>query len=320
MIDPAPEIAPPPRESDSRPIWSVMIPTYNCAEYLAQTLQSVLGQDLGPELMQIEVVDDCSNRDDPESVVKSVGRGRVTFYRKPKNGGAIANFNSCIERSRGRYVHILHGDDTVMPGYYDCISKLIARYPNVGLYATRCFYIDAQSVLIWMSPRMEDLEIPSRDVTHFYYECPIQFAGVTVSRTSYESLGGFRADFAHTADLEMWARIISAEQGVVSSEVKANYRIFPGNDTDRLAKGGENIKEMCRLHEIFASRYPNFSMPLARQKAAERALRQYREFSARGEKAAADVNLKLWLELTPFRRRMINYIKENLLFGPSWQS
>ena len=60
----------------------------------------------------------------------------------------------------------------------------------------------------------------------------------------------------------MWARIISVGTGVISSEVKANYRIFLGNDTDRLAKNGENIKEICRLHEIFASRYPNFRCSL----------------------------------------------------------
>ena len=136
-----------------------------------------------PELMQIEVVDDCSDRDDPESVVKSVGRGRVAFYRKPKNGGAIANFNSCIERSRGRYVHILHGDDTVMPGYYDCISKLIARYPNVGIIRDPLF--------LHRCSIGADVDIPAHGGfgnsikgrgDNFITKIPIQFAGVTVPR------------------------------------------------------------------------------------------------------------------------------------------
>ena len=54
-----PSIAPVP-EGVHRPKWSVMIPTFNCANYLRQTLESVLAQDPGPEQMQIEVVDDCS--------------------------------------------------------------------------------------------------------------------------------------------------------------------------------------------------------------------------------------------------------------------
>jgi len=43
----------------SRPLWSVMIPTYNCARYLREALGSVLDQDPGPGAMQVEVVDDC---------------------------------------------------------------------------------------------------------------------------------------------------------------------------------------------------------------------------------------------------------------------
>jgi GT2 family glycosyltransferase len=75
-----PQITPVP-EGVHRPFWSVMIPTYNCANYLAQTLESVLAQDPGPERMQIEVIDDCSTKDDPEAVVREIGKGRVSFLQ-----------------------------------------------------------------------------------------------------------------------------------------------------------------------------------------------------------------------------------------------
>ena len=58
-----------------RTLWSVIIPTYNCAEFLKQTLQSVLAQDPGKALMKIIVVDDHSTKDDPEAVVKEFGQG-----------------------------------------------------------------------------------------------------------------------------------------------------------------------------------------------------------------------------------------------------
>src|SRR3954464_2658390 len=91
-IPPLPGLAP-------RPVWSVMIPTYNCAAYLAHTLRSVLEQAPSVDEMQIEVVDDASGADDPEAVVRQIAGDRVTFFRQPKNVGPQANFTACIQRA-----------------------------------------------------------------------------------------------------------------------------------------------------------------------------------------------------------------------------
>ena len=55
-------IIPPVPEGTPRPLWSVMILTYNCSNYLRETLVSVLAQDPGAYVMQIEVVDDHSTK------------------------------------------------------------------------------------------------------------------------------------------------------------------------------------------------------------------------------------------------------------------
>src|SRR6266404_6785487 len=99
-FDSKPPAIAPVQDGVHRPLWSVMIPAFNCAKYLQQTLESVLAQDQGSDQMQIEVVDDCSTTDDPKAVVEEVGKGRVAFHRKPKNEGAITNFNACIQRTR----------------------------------------------------------------------------------------------------------------------------------------------------------------------------------------------------------------------------
>jgi glycosyltransferase involved in cell wall biosynthesis len=64
-----------------------MIPTYNPrAEYLEETLKSVLQQDPSSEQMQIEVVDDCSKDDTASEVARRIGTERVTFRgRTPKS-------------------------------------------------------------------------------------------------------------------------------------------------------------------------------------------------------------------------------------------
>src|SRR5687767_11951325 len=102
-----------------RPQWSVMIPAYNCIKYLRETLESVLAQDPGPDKMQIEVVDDCSTDGDVQSLVNAVGRGRVCYYKQEINKGSLRNFETCLNRANGIWVHLLHGDDKVKFGFYN---------------------------------------------------------------------------------------------------------------------------------------------------------------------------------------------------------
>src|SRR2546430_13290364 len=86
---------------DSRPFWSVMIPTYNPrADYLEQTVRSVLQQDPGSEQMQIEVIDDCSKDDTASEVTRRVGAGRVIFHAESQNRGLANTWNRCAERAR----------------------------------------------------------------------------------------------------------------------------------------------------------------------------------------------------------------------------
>ena len=101
-----------------RPLWSVMIPTYNCSQYLIENILSVLEQDPGEEFMQIEVVDDDSTDADVESLVRKHGKGRVGYFRQTRNVGSLRNFETCLNRATGQFIHLLHGDDKVLPGFY----------------------------------------------------------------------------------------------------------------------------------------------------------------------------------------------------------
>jgi hypothetical protein len=49
--------------------------------------------------MQIKVVDDCSDKDDPEELVNEIGRGRVLFHQKPISEGAVPNFHEAARES-----------------------------------------------------------------------------------------------------------------------------------------------------------------------------------------------------------------------------
>jgi|HubBroStandDraft_1064217.scaffolds.fasta_scaffold81943_1 GT2 family glycosyltransferase len=307
-------------EGIHRPLWSVMIPAYNCAQYLRQTLESVLVQDPGPEQMQIEVVDDCSTLDDPEAVVREAGKGRVAFYRRPQNGGVTANFNTCLQRSCGHLVHILHGDDYVLPGFYAKIADQARKHPNVSSFFARCQIVEEDGTLDCISSPNRHLFQPSHLPGNLLYSNDLRTPGVVIRRSFYETHGGFLPGLVHVADWEMWVRAISRGGGLFLNELLAAYRYFPTNETGRLARTAENLRSHMRLAGIFASQFHDFDPARFRKSVAQLALQQERRFTEIGDKVAASSNHQLWRELTPWilrwepqLRRLLSSLRHSMV-------
>lgn len=232
------------------PRWSIMIPTYNCAKYLKDTLNSVIEQDQGIERMQIEVIDDCSTHDNPEKVVNEFGNNRIGFYRKPNNEGATANFNTCIQRARGELVHILHGDDLVENGFYKKIESVFDKNNLINAVFCRSKIIDQDGKQIGVSNKIEPVDKLFNNPGELYYQNQIYTPSVVIKKQFYEKYGGFKKDLVHIADWEMWLRVIREGNAFFIEDELAVYRSFEGNETSRLVKSGENITNTIKIAEI----------------------------------------------------------------------
>lgn len=247
-------IPPVPSTPDAapRPLWSVMIPTYHCAEYLRETLAGVLAQDPGPERMQIEVVDDHSTRDDPERVIAEVGGGRVELFRQPANVGHTRNFDTCLLRARGRLVHLLHGDDGVRDGFYRAMERAFAERPEVGAAFCRQIIVDEHGDWQTISP----LEQRQRGPVPGWLERiatgqRLQTPAMVVRREVYERLGGFDHRIrAYGEDWEMWVRIAAHYPVWYEPEPLALYRIHSRSLSAGVLGNGANNRDLERALAI----------------------------------------------------------------------
>lgn len=304
-----PRIAPIPSGVE-RPLWSIMIPTFNCAQYLRQTLESVLAQDPGPAHMQIEVVDDVSTKDDPEAVVREVGKGRVKFHRKAKNEGATTNFNTCIERSRGHLVHILHGDDKVEPGFYSRFAAAFEESPGCAVIFARAFIIDEKDKLLELSDDVPSLRCQSADASGLLLINPIRTPAAVIRRNFYERHGGFDPALVHTADWEMWVRAITQGGGRMVNWPLASYRSFGANDSSRLMQTAENLRDAVRLATIWESRgIIGFDRRAFDHRIAREAFVQWRNFRTLGRIDATRANYAFLRNHMSVRRRLYLHLR-----------
>jgi hypothetical protein len=207
--------------------------------------------------MQIEVVDDQSTRDDPERVVAAVGRGRVGFHRQPVNVGHVTNFNACLRRSHGLLVHVLHGDDVVLPGFYRTLGE---AFEAADIGAAFCRYVAADADGHWQS--LGPLVRPESGILDGWLERLasgqlLQASSMVVRRDVYERLGGFDARIAtYAEDWEMWVRIAAHCSVWFETRPLAVYRVHGGSLSGDPARLRQNMRDLRTAMRIVGTYLP----------------------------------------------------------------
>jgi glycosyltransferase involved in cell wall biosynthesis len=248
---------PPLAESAARPLWSVMIPTYNSGAYLHEALGSVLAQDPGPGIMQIEVVDDASTIGDPQAVVAALGGERVGFFRQRGNVGHVENFATCLRRARGRLIHLLHGDDIVRQGFYRTMEKPFLADADIGAAFCRHIFMDEDGQWLGISPleRRASGRLRNR-LEHLASEQRIMTPSMVVRREVYENLGGFDARLICSEDWEMWVRIAARYPIWYEIEPLACYRMHENSNTGRHLRTAQELAYTRQAIDTFKAYLP----------------------------------------------------------------
>ena len=201
-----------------------MIPVYNRTKHVSQAVESALAQDLGPDKMQIGIVDNSTESVDWTSILTPEAIQRIEIFKQPKSVPWHANWNTCISKAHGYLVHILHDDDYVAEGFYHKLEGTFAANPDVHLIACRCFHVNDEGVILSVTPRISAMKTKTHTLKGIYPGNPLRCPGVVVKRSLYESIGGFSRTYSLTLDLEMWGRAITSGKGIVLDDVLAFYR------------------------------------------------------------------------------------------------
>jgi len=100
---------------------SIIMPSFNTASFIAESIQSVLDQTYRD--WELIIVDDCST-DNTDEVVKSFQEDqRILYLKNEKNSGAAVSRNRALREAKGRWIAFLDSDDLWMQ---DKLSKQIA--------------------------------------------------------------------------------------------------------------------------------------------------------------------------------------------------
>ena len=105
---------------------SVIMPTYNCGKFIAESVESVLHQTV--QDWELQIVDDCST-DNTQEVLKPYLEKypNIHYYCLPKNGGPAVARTEAMKRATGKYIAFLDSDDLWMPDKLEKQIKYMER-------------------------------------------------------------------------------------------------------------------------------------------------------------------------------------------------
>ncbi|PIS13894.1 hypothetical protein COT65_01735 [Candidatus Shapirobacteria bacterium CG09_land_8_20_14_0_10_47_13] len=124
---------------------TVIIPTYNRADLLGRSIQSVLDQSF--KEFDLIIIDDKSTDGTPR-VVKNFNDSRIKYIKNQKNLGIIGNWNKAIDVAPGKYLSIFHDDDIMSPDFLKEAFLALEANPSVGFTFPMIKMVDINRNLI----------------------------------------------------------------------------------------------------------------------------------------------------------------------------
>jgi glycosyltransferase involved in cell wall biosynthesis len=114
----------------SRPLFSILLPTFNRLDLLKQAVYTVLNQDFDDWEL---VISDNFSTENVAAYVQSLRDPRIHYQRTTSFVSVTENWNLAIDRAQGRYILMLGDDDGLIKGSLSHLSKIIAEHDNPDL-------------------------------------------------------------------------------------------------------------------------------------------------------------------------------------------
>jgi glycosyltransferase involved in cell wall biosynthesis len=235
------------------PLISVCMPVYNAERYVAQAVESILGQTLGDFELLIEdnstdsttaILERCAARDP-----------RIHLDIRPRRG-LVAALNDQIDRARGEFLARMDADDIAMPDRFARQVAYLRGHPECVLVGSRVWEADAEGDPLGEYPTLSAHE--EIDAFHFRMRGPaLIHPSIMMRRDAVLAVGKYRG--TQIEDVDLYLRL--AERGRLARlpEFLLAYRIH-ANNASRSDDAWMRAYEL--LCEILGDAYRRRNLPV----------------------------------------------------------
>jgi glycosyltransferase involved in cell wall biosynthesis len=178
---------------------SVLMPAYNCAEYLPQSIRSVLNQTY--KTFELIIIDDGST-DNTEETVKKFNDKRI-IYRKTEHKGTSAALNTGLKLCKNKLLARVDADDLNTPERLETQVRFLAENPDIDVVSSWSVYFSDPAKILFL------LKEPTTHADIYDYldlHNPINQSGMMIRRDKIPA-EGYNETFTSNEDYELLYRM-----------------------------------------------------------------------------------------------------------------
>lgn len=223
---------------------SVCIPAYNNADYICETIDSVLNQTY--KNIELVIVDDNSN-DNTLEIIKhyEAKDNRVKVYHNDKNLGMAGNWNHCLELCKGEFIKLMCADDLIVPETIEREVAVFEKYPEVVLVSSNTKLVDLDGNKKGFYTRypvkvpVDGKKVNKRGFFNKdYYGAP---QANLFRKSTYEVIGGIDSKLTYIVDYDFFVRIANTGKVFSILEPLNLFRVRNDSNTGQVM-GGDKKK------------------------------------------------------------------------------
>lgn len=203
-------------------MFSVIIPLYNKAPYVAKAIESVLGQTYRD--FEVIVIDDGST-DQSLEVAKTFENKSITIISQPNSGVSTAR-NNGVKIAKYPYICFLDADDWWHPTFLEEMKRLITDFPDAGIYGSGYYIVKNGQERIAPIGVPQGFEQGIIDYCEVYAKTlcmPLWTGAVIVPKYIFDEEGGFKSQLKLGEDFDLWIRIVLKHKAILVNKPLAYY-------------------------------------------------------------------------------------------------
>jgi len=199
------------------------MPVYNGERFLAEALESILGQTFRE--FEFVIVDDGSTDASPAILADYASRDSQIRVIRQANAGIVAALNRGLRECRAPLVARMDADDVSLPERFAAQAEYLTNHPDVVAIGT-AFQLMSDSGTL--GPVIRHPVAPKDVACGLRTANRIAHPSVMMRRDAVLALGGYRESFRHAEDYDLWARLSVVYKLANHPECLLRYRIHAG--------------------------------------------------------------------------------------------